>query len=77
MFFGSKHPTDLQVVVTGEGETPTPDDGACGRASMVWYNQASMFQRSEIGLHQNGYPRAVRPVLDYEQNINIGYSDSL
>jgi hypothetical protein len=46
-------PTDVTFVSTN-GELPTvenssPLNGMNGRGSCVWFNQASMFQKGEIG----------------------------
>lgn len=45
---------DVEFVRTHDGQLPnknnsTPLDGADGRGSCVWFNQASMFQSSELG----------------------------
>jgi hypothetical protein len=45
---------DVEFVRTHNGQLPTKDnstalDGADGRGSCVWFNQASMFQSSELG----------------------------
>jgi hypothetical protein len=45
---------DVEFVSTHDGQLPskdgsTPLDGADGRGSCVWFNQASMFQSSELG----------------------------
>lgn len=47
------HTSDVQFVKTN-GELPKmgnhePLDGSNGRGSCVWFNQASMFQYSELG----------------------------
>jgi len=44
----------VEFVVTSNGELPTPRnsaplDGGDGRGSCVWFNQASLFQTSELG----------------------------
>jgi hypothetical protein len=42
------------IVVTDDKECPTPENSVplsaeCGQGSCVWFNQASMFQTSELG----------------------------
>jgi hypothetical protein len=44
----------VEVVVTQNGEYPTRDnstplENGDGRGSCVWFNQASLFQTSELG----------------------------
>jgi len=46
---------DVDLVVTPDGAQPTkensiPLDGTAGRGSCVWFNQASLFQTSELGV---------------------------
>ena len=46
---------NVDMVLTESGERPTkgnstPLDGADGRGSCVWFNQASLFQTSELGV---------------------------
>jgi len=46
---------DIDLVITNNGERPTkensaPLDGLHGRGSCVWFNQATLFQTSELGV---------------------------
>ena len=52
-FLNLSHPSDVEFVRT-RGQLPDKDnssplDGADGRGSCVWFNQASMFQFAELG----------------------------
>jgi len=53
-FYLTPFDSDIDLVTTKEGERPTkenstPLDGSDGRGSCVWFNQASVFQTSELG----------------------------
>lgn len=50
---------DKYIMVTDNGEHPTPDNSAplndgSGRGSVVWFNQATMFQTAELGVSTMG-----------------------
>jgi hypothetical protein len=55
----------VEFVVTSNGELPTPRnsaplDGRDGRGSCVWFNQASLFQTSELGFETGAAAKEAR-----------------
>lgn len=71
---------DVDFVVTSDGQLPTRDNsqplnGADGRGSCVWFNQATMHQTSELGYHTVAQAKAAGASTrcDAESLINGGF----
>jgi hypothetical protein len=71
---------DVDFVITHNGELPnknntTPLDGADGRGSCVWFNQATMFQSSELGYNtvQDAADAGVDTTCDAKALLQKGY----
>src|SRR3977135_57640 len=68
---------DFEWVTTLNGEIPTPgncspllrpEGGGNGRGSMVWYNQATMFQTAELGAP------TIKHLLDQQKRTSSGFT---